>query len=100
MKLIRIKINRFRNIDSLSSDIGDGIVLFKGPNEAGKSSLLSAILFGLFEDPKSSAQRLEEAREWNRETLYRISLGFETNGQTYLLEKDFEHRSMLLRNEA
>jgi len=100
VKLTRIQINRFRNIDSFSSDIGDGIVLFKGPNEAGKSSLLSAILFGLFEDPRSSAQRLEEAREWNRETLYRISLGFETNGQTYLLEKDFEHRSMLLRNEA
>jgi len=100
VKFTRIQINRFRNIDSFSSDIGDGIVLFKGPNEAGKSSLLSAILFGLFEDPKSSAQRLEEAREWNRETLYHISLGFETNGQTYLLEKDFEHRSMLLRNEA
>jgi len=100
MKLTRIQINRFRNIDSFSSEIGDGIVLFKGPNEAGKSSLLSAILFGLFEDPKSSAQRLEEAREWNRETLYHISLGFETNGQIYLLEKDFENRSMLLRNEA
>lgn len=100
MKLTRIQINRFRNIDSFSSDIGGGIVLFKGPNEAGKSSLLSAILFGFFEDPRSLAQRLEEAREWNRETLYHISLGFETNGQTYLLEKDFENRSMLLRNEA
>ncbi len=100
MKFTRLRINRFRNIDSLSSDIGDGIVLFKGPNEAGKSSLLSAILFGLFEDPKSSAQRLEEAREWNRETLYHVSLEFETNGQTYLLEKDFENKSTLLRNEA
>jgi exonuclease SbcC len=100
MKLTRLQINRFRNIDSFSSDIGDGIVLLKGPNEAGKSSLLSAILFGLFEDPRSSAQRLEEAREWNRETLYHISVGFETNGQTYLLEKDFENRSTLLRNET
>jgi exonuclease SbcC len=100
MKLTRIQINRFRNIDSFSGDIGDGIVLFKGPNEAGKSSLLSAILFGLFEDPKSSAQRFEEAREWNRETLYHISLEFETNGETYLLEKDFENRSTLLRNET
>ncbi len=100
MKLTRIQINRFRNIDSFSGDLGDGIVLFKGPNEAGKSSLLSAILYGLFEDPRSSAQRLEEAREWNRETLYLVSLEFETNGQTYLLEKDFENRSMLLRNET
>ena len=100
MRLTRIQINRFRNIDSFSNDIGDGIVLFKGPNEAGKSSLLSAILCGLFEDPKSSAQRLEEAREWNRETLYHISLGFETGGQTYLLEKDFENKSMLLQNET
>ena len=100
MKLKRIQINRFRNIDSFSNDISDGIVLFKGPNEAGKSSLLSAILFGLFEDPKSSALRLEEAREWNRETLYHISLKFERNGQTYLLEKDFENGSTLLRNET
>jgi exonuclease SbcC len=100
VKLTRIQIDRFRNIDGFSRDIGDGIVLLKGPNEAGKSSLLSAILFGLFEDPRSSAQRLEEAREWNRESLYHISMGFETNGQTYLLEKDFENRSMLLRNET
>jgi len=100
MKFTRIQINRFRNIDDFSSDIGDGIVLFKGPNEAGKSSLLSAILFGLFEDPKSSAQRLEEAREWNRETLYHISIKLRTNGETYVLEKDFENRSMLLRNET
>jgi len=100
VKLTRIQINRFRNIDSFSGNIGDGIVLFKGPNEAGKSSLLSAILFGLFEDPKSSAQRLEEAREWNRETLYHIAMGLRTNGETYVLEKDFENRSTLLRNET
>jgi DNA repair exonuclease SbcCD ATPase subunit len=100
MKLTRIQIDRFRNIDSFSGDIGDGIVLFKGPNEAGKSSLLAAVLFGLFEDPKSSAQRLEEAREWNRESLYHIAMAFERNGQTYLLEKDFENKSILLRNET
>ena len=100
MKLTRIEIKRFRNIDSFSNDIDDGIVLFKGPNEAGKSSLLSAILFGLFEDPKSSAQRLEEAREWSRETLYHISITVRTNGETYVLEKDFENKSTLLRNEA
>lgn len=99
MRLIRIDIKRFRNIDSFSNDIDDGIVLFKGPNEAGKSSLLSAILFGLFEDPKSSAHRLEEAREWNRGTLYHISITLRTNGETYVLEKDFENRSTLLRNE-
>ena len=100
MKLTRIQINRFRNIDSFSSDIGDGIVVFKGPNEAGKSSLLSAILFGLFEDPKSTAQRLEEAREWNKETLYHMAMEFKSNGETYVLEKDFENKSTLLRNEA
>ncbi|MBN1840938.1 MAG: AAA family ATPase [Deltaproteobacteria bacterium] len=98
MKLTRLQINRFRNIDTFSSDIGDGIVLFKGPNEAGKSSLLSAMLFGLFEDPKSSAQRLEEARRWNKESLYHLILEFKTNGETYVLEKDFENRSTLLRN--
>ena len=100
MKLTRIEIKRFRNIDSFSNDIDDGIVLFKGPNEAGKSSLLSAILFGLFEDPKSSAQRLEEAREWNRETLYHIAMELKANGETYVLEKDFENKSTLLRNEV
>ncbi len=99
MKLTRIEIKRFRNIDSFSNDIDDGIVLFKGPNEAGKSSLLSAILFGLFEDPKSSAQRLEEAKEWNRETLYYIAMELKANGETYVLEKDFENRSTALRNE-
>jgi len=98
MKLTRIQINRFRNIDTFSSGIGDGIVLFKGPNEAGKSSLLSAILFGFFEDPKSSAQRLEEARGWNRESLYHLILEFKTNGTTYAFEKNFENRSTLLRN--
>ena len=100
MKLTRIQIDRFRNIDRFSGDIGAGIVLFKGPNEAGKSSLLAALLSGLFDDPKSSAHRLEEARAWNRASLYRIAMTFERNGQTYLLEKDFENKSILLRNET
>lgn len=100
MKLSQIKINRFRNIDTFSSDIGDGIVLFKGPNETGKSSLLSALIFGLFEDPKSTAQRLEEARRWNNETLYSISVQFDTNGESYVLEKDFENETVLLKNKT
>ncbi len=100
MKFTRLEVNRFRNIDSFSSEIGDGIVILKGPNEAGKSSLLSTILFALFEDPKSSAERLEQAREWNKETLYQLTLAFKTNGETYVLEKDFENKSTLLRNET
>ena len=100
MKLSHIKINRFRNIDTFSSDIGDGIVLFKGRNETGKSSLLSAIIFGIFEDPKSTAQRLKEARRWNNETLYSISVQFSANGDSYVLEKDFENETVLLKNKT
>ena len=100
MKLTQIKINRFRNIDTFSGGIGDGIILFKGPNEAGKSSFLSAILFGLFEDPKSSAQRLEDARKWNSQSLYHLGLEFKNNGEAYLLEKDFENQTVLLQNKV
>ncbi|UCF84365.1 MAG: AAA family ATPase [Desulfobacteraceae bacterium] len=100
MKFTRLQIKRFRNIDSFSSSIGDGIVLLKGPNEAGKSSLLSAIIFALFEDPKSSARRLEQAKEWNKESLYQFTLALNTNSETYVLEKDFENKSTLLRNET
>ncbi len=100
MKFTRLEIHRFRNIDAFSSDIDDGIVLFKGPNEAGKSSLLSALLFALFEDPKSSARRLEGAKGWNKESLYRVALTLSHNGETYVLEKDFENRSTRLRKET
>ena len=100
MKFTRLEVNRFRNIDSFSCNIGDGIVILKGPNEAGKSSLLSAILFALFEDPKSSAERLEEAKEWKKGTLYQLTLAFKANGETYVLEKDFENKSTLFRNET
>jgi len=100
MKLTQIKINRFRNIDTFSGSIGDGIILFKGLNEAGKSSFLSAILFGLFEDPKSSAQRLEDARKWKSQSLYHLTLEFNNNGEAYLLEKDFENQTVLLQNKV
>ncbi len=98
MKLERLKIKGFRNIADFSREIGNGLILFKGPNEAGKSSLMTALFYLLFHDPKSTAGVYKSSRNWRRETLYQLALDFEHNGDSFLLEKDFNKKAGLLKN--
>lgn len=76
------------------------LTVVKGPNEQGKSSLLEALLAGLFYDPKKSNQQIAALKSWNSEKLYDITLNLEHNGQDIVLYKNFETKELTLENKG
>ena len=57
MKLERLSVRHFRGIPRVSFEgLSDRINLFYGPNEVGKSTLVEALHFALFERATGQAE--------------------------------------------
>ncbi|OZI25956.1 hypothetical protein CAL26_00950 [Bordetella genomosp. 9] len=90
MKLTRIRIEQFRQFrEPIEIDgLQDGINLFSGPNEAGKSTVVAAIRAAFFERFRSSAA--EDFRPWDDPSASpAVTVVFEHDGQEYQLMKRF-----------
>lgn len=97
MRLKRIELKNFKRLVDFQAQFSPGINVVKGPlNEMGKSTLLEGIVVALFRDPKSTAKELKDYASWGSVNQFRTSLGFEERGNTYLLEKDFDKRTIRL----
>ncbi len=90
MRIEKCEINRYGKLKSYSADFGAGINLIKGPNEAGKSTLVDALTDALFENPKTTRKEIKARTSWGSEQDFEINLEFESEGLTYTLSKDFE----------
>lgn len=90
MKLTRVRIEQFRQFRTALEIEGleDGINLFAGPNEAGKSTVVAAIRAAFFERFRSSAA--EDFRPWDDPSASpAVTLAFDHDGQHYQLTKRF-----------
>ncbi|OZI66508.1 AAA family ATPase [Bordetella genomosp. 11] len=90
MKLTHIRIEQFKQFrDAIEiGDLQEGINLFSGPNEAGKSTIVAAIRAAFFERFRSSAA--EEFRPWDDPSASpAVTIAFEHDGQQYQLMKRF-----------
>jgi DNA repair exonuclease SbcCD ATPase subunit len=100
MRLKRIELKNFKRLVDFPAQFSPGINVVKGPlNEMGKSTLLEGISAALFYNPKSTAKWLKDYVSWGSTRQCRISLEFENNGISYLLEKDFDKGSARLIGE-
>ncbi|MFH1508773.1 MAG: AAA family ATPase [bacterium] len=96
-----LQLRRFKKFDELELFFTSGINVIKGPNEEGKSTLVAALLAGLFLDPKSRSQsKVLPLKSWHHEQLFETNTVFVTDAnKQYLLQKDFENKEILLRDE-
>jgi len=91
MWLKRIELKNFKRLVDFPAQFSPGINVVKGSlNEMGKSTLLEGISAALFHNPKSTAKWLKDYASWGSTRQCRISLEFEDDGISYLLEKDFD----------
>ncbi len=92
MILRSLELGHFGPFSSGTWEFRRGMNLVHGPNEAGKSTLVSAVLATLFgsSDP-------EGVRTWGWEGPWRASLVLEGEGETVRLERDFGEGRLLLR---
>lgn len=97
MLLKWLGLENFKRFKKLEQEFGPGINVVKGPlNEIGKSTLLEGIVAALFENPKSARKELERYTTWGSEQRCKTVIEFETQGERYVLEKDFDMKTMRL----
>ncbi|TDN97834.1 AAA family ATPase [Halomonas ventosae] len=93
MKLSRLRLEQFQQFrTSLEvNDLGEGINLFAGPNESGKSTLVRAIRAAFFERHRSTS--LGELQPWGESSAApEVTLAFTWQGQEWQLDKRFLRR--------
>ncbi|WP_222430146.1 AAA family ATPase [Burkholderia sp. MSMB617WGS] len=93
MKLSRLRIEQLRKFRQPAeiADLADGINLFVGPNEAGKSTIAAAIRAAFFERHRSSS--VEHLRPWGDGAASpSIEIEFAVGGRPARLRKSFLQR--------
>lgn len=102
MFLKSIKLKNFKKFKDKEIKFPADLTVIKGPNEQGKSTLVEGLIAGLFYDPTRSLtpQYLRDCQAYHCPTLYQIELNFELEGQDFLLQKDFEKKTILLWNQT
>ncbi|MBI3671696.1 AAA family ATPase [Candidatus Azambacteria bacterium] len=100
MYLKSLSVKNFRKFKEFSVKFPSDITIVKGPNEQGKSTILLAILAGLFYDPKKTNKDIDALKAWSSEDLYEIGLEMENDGNEISLNKDFKNKEMLLENKT
>jgi len=97
MLLNSVRLESFKRFEKLEREFGPGINVVKGPlNEIGKSTFLDGLVVALFENPKSTKKELERYTAWGSDRRCKTVIGFEAEGKKYLLEKDFDMKTIRL----
>ncbi len=88
--LKRIEIENFRRIKSLSLEFPEGVMIIKGPNEAGKSTILEAVLYALFGETMRGLKDLAINHNSDRAS---IKLTFSVNGKEFNVTRLLRRKS-------
>jgi len=100
MIIREIALNRFKKFQSLQLALLPGLNIIKGPNEAGKSTLHSAVIAGLFFNPTHRRSEIKNNISWNSDKMYEIGLMVKQDGNEFTLSKDFESKSVEMSGDG
>ena len=96
MRIQRIELDGFGRLEGFSEELAEGLHIFFGPNEAGKSTLQQAVLallYGFYEtDRLRPTERANQDRyePWNGGAPYRGRLEYElSDGRRFRVDRDF-----------
>lgn len=86
MKLIRLRLENFRQHRDTTVEFRDGMTAIVGVNGSGKSTLLEAITFALFGEQRQTKDSIRFHWAGPRER-FRAELTFEFGGRRYVVER-------------
>ncbi|MEP9398697.1 AAA family ATPase [Mesorhizobium sp. KR2-14] len=93
MKLRRIEVRDFRKLGHVVIDeLGDGLNVIVGDNEAGKSTLLAALRAALFERHRVGGAAAAAMQPYNQSVRPEVLVEFERGGAIWTLRKAFCQR--------
>lgn len=100
MILRRLRPRRFLGLPDQWYEFAPGLTVIVGPNEAGKSSLRTAIRAALYGNPATTSSKFrDEFRSWGTEEPPVLVLEFEVDGKRFVLTKDFAARKITLTDD-
>ncbi len=100
MILRRLRARRFLGLPDEPFEFAPGLSVIVGPNEAGKSSLRTAIRAALYGNPATTSSKFrDEFRSWGAEEPPVLILEFEVDGKRFVLTKDFAARKITLTDD-
>jgi len=98
--LRRLRPRRFLGLPDQWYEFAPGLTVIVGPNEAGKSSLRSAIRAALYGNPATTSSKFrDEFRSWCTEEPPVLVLEFEVDAKRFVLTKDFAVRKITLTDD-
>ena len=101
MILHRLELRRFLGLADHVFEFAPGVNVVVGPNEAGKSTLRTAIRTVLYENPATASSRYrEQYRTWQVDDPPELRLHFEIAGRRFLLTKNYATRKVVLADSA
>jgi DNA repair exonuclease SbcCD ATPase subunit len=90
MIITRLRLTNFRRHRALDVQLGPGLNVVRGDNEAGKSTVQRAIEMALFRRPTFSGNELDDTRPWQDPTAEPvIDLEFTDEGRAGAIHKAF-----------
>lgn len=93
MQLRRIEVRNFRKLRHvLIEDLQDGLNVVVGDNEAGKSTLLSALRAVLFEKHRVTGSAAEAMQPFGQSVRPEVAIDFDLDGRSWSLHKTFCQR--------
>ena len=103
MKINKIKINAYGNLENKELELKDGINIIQGQNESGKSTLLNCITNTFYGISKNKDGRdisdFDKYKPWNSDEFSsRISYEL-NNGEKYEVFRDFKKKNPTIYND-
>lgn len=90
MWIRHLSVSHWRGLDHELDDLSPGLNLVFGPNESGKSRLVEALRFALFESSNGRSAHKKALATWGMAPEKpRVTVEFELRGTRWKLEKEF-----------
>lgn len=94
MKLLRLKLENFRQHRASDIEFADGMTAIVGANGTGKTTILEAITFALYGEQRKKKESLRFYWAEDRAKL-RVTLDFEFEGRRYQLDRTEKDASLI-----
>jgi DNA repair exonuclease SbcCD ATPase subunit len=90
MRLVSLAVQNFRGLErAVIGELGPGLNLVVGPNESGKSRLVHALFYALFERYKGESEDKKALRTYGGAEPPYVEVRFEARGKPWTVKKQF-----------
>jgi DNA repair exonuclease SbcCD ATPase subunit len=90
MQISHLILRDFGKFDNFECDFSPGLNIIKGPNEAGKSTIVDALTAALFLDADKLNKYKSDVKRWGGQSAPVLEALISVDGKPYKLTRDFE----------